>query len=213
MPSHGTLGSASPVAIDPQNHQLRVSEFKNDLKNMDPVRVIRKHITTGGSAVLEASTYYDIRNEVADHFGLHPSAVVLVGSARTGFSLKPAKRYEAFGASSDLDLAIVSREKFDEFWDLVFEHLQSNRLWAKTKRYQRFLRELFMGWIWPRRLPPGPQFRHAVEWVEFEDRLGRERFRGLRSVGARLYRTWERLEAYQAIHVRACVHALHQEKQ
>jgi hypothetical protein len=200
------------MAFDQIAHQARVNEFKNDLSTLEFIRVVRKHITTGSSAVLAPSVYYELRDEVADHFKIHPSAVVLIGSGRTGFSLKPSKRFEAFGDASDLDLAIVSREKFDEYWDLVFAHWQSNRLWSRTRRYRHFLRELFKGWIWPRRLPPGPRFKKALEWVEFEDRLGRERFRGLRSVGARLYRTWDRLEAYQAIHVRQCLHAIEQEK-
>jgi hypothetical protein len=200
------------MAMDQATHQSRVTQFLDDLRNLDMIRVIRKHITTGTSAVLEESTYSDLRSEVADHFKIHPSAVVLIGSGRTGFSLKPTKRYVAFGDSSDLDFAIVSKDKFDEYWDLVFEHWQSNRFWGGN-RYPRFLRELFKGWIWPRRLPPGRDFKQAMEWVEFEDRLGRERFRGRRSIGARLYRTWDRLEAYQAIHVRQCLQALEREKQ
>src|SRR5262249_15813759 len=115
------------MAMDQGEHSTRVTEFKNDLRNLEAIRVVRKHITTGSSAVLDESKYYELRNEVAGHFGLHPSAVVLIGSGRTGFSLKPNKRYVAFGDSSDLDLAIVSREKFDEYWDLVFEYCRSNR--------------------------------------------------------------------------------------
>ncbi len=196
------------MAVEPNDHLRRVTEFQDDLRRMEPIKVIRKHITTGGSAVLTEGVYYELRNEVADHFGLHPSEVVLVGSCRMGFSLKPYKRYEPFGASSDVDLAIISREKFDEYWDLVFRYWRSNRVWSRTKYYRAFLRDLFKGWIWPRWLPPPREFREALAWAEFEDRLGRERFRRLRSVGARLYRSWERLEAYQAIHVLDCKRTL-----
>jgi hypothetical protein len=189
------------MVVNPIDHHRRVEEFQHDLQHMDPVKVIRKHITTGPSAVLPEAMYYELRDEVADHFKLHPSKVIVVGSCRTGFSLKPNKRYQPFGDSSDVDIAIISRERFDAYWDLVFQHWRSTSLWAKTKRYRVFLGELFKGWLWPRRLPPSRHFQEAVEWVEFEDRLGRQCFRGLRSVGARLYRSWERLEAYQAIHV------------
>jgi hypothetical protein len=195
------------AASDP-GHQRRVTEFKNDLRAMDLTRLIRKHITTGGSAVLADSTYYELRNTIADHFKLHPSAVVLVGSGRLGFSLKPTKRYEPFGHSSDLDFAVVSGEAFDLYWDRLFNHWRSDRIWSRTRRYRAFLRELFKGWIWPRWFPPSPTFREALDWVEFEDRLGRESFRGRRSVGVRLYRSWERLEAYQSIHVIDCRTAL-----
>ena len=196
------------MAGDVSDHERRVTEFKADLERMDAIQVIRKHITTGGSAVLPDATYYELRNQVADHFGLHPSAVVVVGSCRLGFSLKPVKRYAPFGETSDVDLAIISRDKFDGYWDLVFDHWRSNRIWSQTKQYRAFLADLFKGWIWPRRLPPDRTFREAREWVEFEDQLGRDHFRGLRSVGARLYRTWERLELYQAIYVLKCKNAL-----
>jgi len=189
------------MAVDRIDHDHRVAEFQHDLQHMDLMKVIRKHITTGSLAVLPEAEYYALRDEVADHFKLHPSKVIVVGSCRTGFILKPSKRYEPFGDSSDVDIAIISQERFDAYWDLVFQHWRSTPLWAKTKRYKTFLSELFKGWLWPRRLPPSPHFRETLEWVEFEDRLGRQHFRGLRSVGARLYRSWERLEAYQAIHV------------
>lgn len=196
------------MAEDQDKHEARVREFQSDLRALDLTKVIRKHITTGPSAVLADGTYYELRNQVADYFDLHPSAIVVVGSCRMGFSLKPQKRYARFGDSSDVDLAIISREKFDFYWDLVFAHWQADRIWSKTKRYRIFLSELFKGWIWPRCLPPSHKFRQALEWVEFEDRLGRERFRGLRSVGARLYRSWDRLEAYQSLHVSDCKQVL-----
>jgi hypothetical protein len=198
------------AASDP-GHQHRVTEFKNDLREMDLTKLIRKHITTGGSAVFTDSIYYELRDTIADHFNLHPSAVVLVGSGRLGFSLKPTKRYEPFGASSDLDFAVVSGDAFDLYWDRLFNHSRSDRIWSGTKRYKSFLRELFKGWLWPRRFPPSPTFREAVAWVEFEDRLGRESFKGRRSVGVRLYHSWERLEAYQSLHVIDCRTALSRE--
>jgi predicted nucleotidyltransferase len=194
--------------METEEHQRRVAEFQVDLRQLDAITIVRKHITTGTSAVLNDGTYYELRNEVADYFRLHPSEVVVVGSCRTGFSLKPTRRYAAFTEASDVDLAIVSRTRFDAYWDLVFDHWRAYRPWSKTRTYRVFLKELFKGWLWPRRLPPQRHFAEALAWVEFEDHLGRSRFNGLRSVGARLYRSWDRLEAYQAIHVVECKNAL-----
>ena len=194
--------------MDHSDHDRRVAEFKADLAQMDLIGVVRKHITTGRSAALDDGAYYDLRNEVADHFRLHPSAVVVVGSCRTGFSLKPNKRFAKFTDASDVDLAIISTTKFEVFWDLAFDHWRARRLWPNRGTYNRFLKELFRGWLWPRRLPSDREFAEALAWVEFEDKLCRTRFHGLRSVGARLYRSWDRLEAYQAIHVLKCKNAL-----
>jgi hypothetical protein len=196
------------MAAFENEHADRIALFQSDLRDLDIFKVIRKHITTGPSAVFTDDAYYELRNEVADHFRLHPSAVVLVGSGRTGFSLSPNKRYRPFSDSSDVDIAIISRQAFDSYWDLVFEHWRADRYWAQTIRYRKFLRELFKGWLWPRHLPPPTHFEEARKWAEFEDRLGKRRFRGIRSVGARLYRSWHRLEAYQSIHVADCKNAL-----
>jgi hypothetical protein len=196
------------VIIDAQAIQARIVEFKDDLGRIDLIQVVRKHITTGPSVVLQEATYYDLRDQVARHFKIHPSAVVVVGSCRTGFSIKPTKRYALCAETSDVDLAIVSRDRFDHYWDLVFDYWRARRLWFKPRAWQSFLRELFKGWIWPRWLPPSRHFQEATDWVEFEDQLTRDHFKGRRSVGARLYRSWERLEAYQSVHVIKCKDAL-----
>lgn len=77
------------MPLDAQELERRVIAFKLDLGQMETIDVIRKHITTGGPAVFADAAYYDLRNEVAHHFDLHPSSVVIVGSCRVGFSIKP----------------------------------------------------------------------------------------------------------------------------
>jgi hypothetical protein len=196
------------VEIDTEAIRVRVVEFQDDLTRMDLIQVVRKHITTGPSVVLQEATYYDLRSQIASHFQIHPSAVVVVGSCRTGFSIKPHKRYAVCADTADVDVAIVSPEQFDAYWELVFDRWRAGQIWFRARKRRRFLHDLFKGWLWPRSLPPSRQFDEATAWVEFEDQLTRDFFRGRRSVSARLYRSWARLEAYQSVHVIECLDAL-----
>lgn len=172
---------------------------------MNPTELIRKHITTGEPAGIDGEAYFVLRNVVADEFELHPSAVVLVGSSRMGFSIVPKKRYRKVRAHSDLDLALISSERFDRYWDDVFAYSLVAPAWKHSPEYQQFVKMLFAGWIDPRGLPSVPRFERTVQWTDFFDRLMRSRQFGRRRITARLYRTWSRLEAYQEKAVRQCM--------
>jgi len=190
---------------DADELDARVERFCSDLKTMNPKEVIRKHITTGTPVELTNDLYFMLRSRIAVEFDLHPSAVVIVGSCRTGFSIAPEKRYRAAKPDSDLDVALVSLERFDQYWDAVFAYAAQDRAWRETKRFKRFVRMLFDGWIEPRGLPNVRRFEQATRWSRFFDQLMQSREFGPRGISARLYRTWSRLEAYQEKAVRLCM--------
>jgi hypothetical protein len=192
------------MSTESTKHLSRVERFRLDLAALDVRELVRKHITTGMPVEIAAEDYYELRRLVAKEFGLHPSAVIVVGSCRTGFSIAPKKRYRPARAGSDLDVALVSPEQFRRYWDAVFEYARSDVAWKKTQRYKQFVGMLFSGWIDPRGLPPSPRFAEAHRWVAFFDGLMQSRRFGPRGISARLYRDWERLEAYQEIAVFSC---------
>jgi len=156
-------------------------------------------------AAMHPDKYYELRRDVASQFELHPNAVILVGSSRMGFALKPEKRYQPAHTGSDLDLALVSADRFDDYWDRVFLFARSDMVWRKSKEFRQFAWFLFNGWIDPRGLPPVPRFAKAKEWVTFFDELMRSRRFGQRRITARLYRTWDRMESYQEKMIRLCI--------
>lgn len=206
--------------MDIQNTSNLVSAFKSDLiMRGDGAAVIRnviqKHITTGDPVAITQQQYFELRRRVAVEFELHPSAVVLVGSCRLGFALKKKppsnRRFEPCGPSSDLDVAVVSAELFDHFWDAVFECVWRQRDWSMGEG-AKFTRDLFNGWFTPDNLPNMPQFARARKWAEFFDSINRERMFGFRRMSARLYRSWHRLEAYQEHMVRACKNELEDDR-
>ncbi|HUY36829.1 MAG TPA: hypothetical protein VMV69_29185 [Pirellulales bacterium] len=167
--------------------------------------VIRKYITTGMPVAMTEDIYFGLRSTIAGEFDLHPSAVVLIGSSRTGFSIAPRKRYRAARPNSDLDVALVSSERFDHYWDEVFAYSATEGAWKRSPEYRHFVRMLFNGWIDPKGLPNVPRFERATRWTNFFDTLMQSRRFGPRRITARLYRTWSRLEAYQEKAVRKCI--------
>jgi len=181
-----------------------ISRFQSDLASLAPQDVIRKHITTGMPVSLSGEEYFKLRNQIADEFKLHPSAVILVGSCRMGFSIAPKKRYREATQDSDLDMALVSLERFDHYWDAVFAYSTTDSAWKGSSQYKTFVRMLFHGWIDPRGLPNVPRFEQATRWTEFFDNLMQSRQYGRRRITARLYRTWSRLEAFQEKAIRQC---------
>lgn len=188
-----------------RGYAARVEQFCADLKVLNTKEVTRKHITTGLPALLNEDQYFTLRSVIADEFDVYPSEVVLVGSCRMGFSIAPRTAYREAHSASDLDIAIVSQERFDDFWDGVFTYATSNIEWKGSNEHKEFVRMLFNGWIDPRGLPNVDRFKQATRWTSFFDGLMQSRQFGSRRISARLYRTWMRLEAYQEQSVRKCV--------
>jgi len=182
-----------------------LQKFQSELTALPSEEIIRKYITTGMPVHLSEDDYFNLRKVIAHEFKLHPSSVVLIGSCRLGFSIAPKKRYRLARPDSDLDVAIVSAEQFDVYWDAVFSYSVANRGWTYGKSYDRFLKMLFSGWIDPRGLPNVARFKEAADWANFFDGLMQSRKFGPRRITARLYRNWSRLEAYQDVAVRKCL--------
>lgn len=190
-------------------HGALVDEFKTSLLAHDLTDVIRRHITTGEPVALKGEEYFRLRRVVAHEFSLHPSAVVVVGSCRLGFTLKKVRghSYRPLRNDSDVDVAVVSTSLFEMMWDAVFAVTYANRNWP-LERGNRFTRDLYSGWIAPGSLPASPPVEPIVRWSEFFERLTRERICGLRTISGRLYRTWDRLEAYQRFMAQRCLNEL-----
>ena len=192
------------MADNQRIHRRRVDQFKKDLSTLSVHDVIRKYITTGTPVGLSESLYFELRREISNEFGIHPSSVIIVGSRRTGFSIVGYKRYREFRNGSDIDVSIISQTKFDFYWDEVFKYSQSDLTWLKSKGHYDFKKMLFDGWIDPTGLPAVNRFIEETRWQEFFDGLMQSRKYGNMRISARLYRNWERLEEYQKKMVLEC---------
>ena len=208
-----------PVAEDDPEHAARVDAFQIAVREQagrpeGRISIVRRFITTGPPVGLHTNAYYRLRSEGASLYDLHPSAVVVVGSCRTGFSISKKEfkpRYRPFNQDSDIDVAVVSASLFDRFWEAVLAGLPSpdwaiSAIGTKGHREQphHLARDVFNGCVIPERLIAVRSVEQASEWVKKFDEISRSRAYGNLKVRGRLYRTWTRLESYQSIMVTEC---------
>lgn len=194
----------------------RIKTFKEELLSSDPEYFLRKNIIFGESYWLENTLYYELKQEIASKFDLHPSCVFMVGSGKLGFSLsekiirdretnditerKP--RFRAFCEESDLDIAIVSPVLFNMYWRQVFKYSQNKPFWPKKKLFKEYM---FEGWMRPDKLPPSVGlFQIQRDWFEYFSELTVSGKYGDFSITAGLYNDWEFLENYQLKSINEC---------
>ncbi len=185
--------------------EKRLNKFKKDLTKLTPIQVVRKHIIFGGCCELSQQKYFELRSEIADYFGLHSNEVLVVGSAKLGFSVAPTKRFREFCDESDIDVAIVSSTLFDQIWQDVFNYRYEGSFWPE---YNQFANYLFRGWIRPDKLPPSPMFSLRETWWNFFQSVTRSERYGDYKIRGGLYRSYFFLENYQKISIQRCIKSL-----
>lgn len=152
---------------------------------------LRERILGGECRMLEAAQQANVRQSVADHFSIHVNHVIIVGSAKLGYSVSPEKSLKAFDDQSDVDVAIVNPKLFEKYWLDMYQAKRAMVEWPTVGDARKYL---FQGWIRPDKLPL-LEIRNT--WFDF--------FAGLQStdqcspypVRGGLYFNHEFLEYYQ----------------
>lgn len=186
------------LSYDESIIEARIAQFRYDLQTKSVVDVVRKYTTFGNSYIFDEETYFQLRSQIADHLGIHPSEVVMVGSAKLGFSIKPQKRYMHFTAESDVDMAVISPHLFDVMWQQVLEYSLSGVYYPKKSEFQEYL---FQGWIRPDKLPNHRKFKTNQDWWDFFRHLTNN-YR--RKISGGVYKSWYHFEMYQSKAVEKC---------
>ena len=122
-----------------------VSRFRTELRLRAARDMCRRFVIFGSCMQLDDDNYYDLKAAVADQFEIHPNEIIVVGSAKLGFSIAPTKRYRPFGETSDIDVAIVSPLLFDDVWHEVLQYLELRKVMGKPTR----VFQLFCPWMGP----------------------------------------------------------------
>lgn len=93
---------------------VTLKETYRSISQQDQFGILRLLITEGIPFVYKSNplAYEVIRSFLAERFHIHPKEIVLVGSARVGYSLSKLKWGNPFSDKSDLDFAIVSEFLF-----------------------------------------------------------------------------------------------------
>jgi len=190
-----------------------LARFKSDLSTLPADEVYRRYVLPDTCMGLIDVDQRSLREKIATKFEVDVAKVVIVGSAKLGFTLMPKNRgyrpaFSKFSENSDIDVAIISDVLFDQIWKQCFE-FWDNSGYAKSPSYwdeaQSFRNYIFRGWLRPDKLPAEGKYRYKKDWFSyFKRQLPNERAAGDYSVNAGVYREEYFLEAYQKISINQC---------
>ena len=182
--------------------------FKKDVLDLPAIEVVRKYITYGDTYILDHDKYYSLKQKVSNHFDIHPSEVIIVGSGKMGFSIAenttsspPKIRYRNFGNDSDIDVAIVSQALFEKIWQEVYNYYIEKGMWSRKDKFEEYF---FRGWLRPDMFPLSKNFPVCEEWWTFFQALTSSNEFGFYKISAGLYKSWFFLEKYQSGAVEQC---------
>lgn len=178
--------------------------FRESLLIHDPLAVVQRYITSGNCLMLPEAQYTELKQHVSSQFLIHHSNILVVGSAKLGFSIAPQKRWKRFNDQSDVDVAIVSQELYLSVWREVSSLVEADPL-ISWDREKSFLKYMLRGWIRPDLLPRSPALPRADEWFEYFRSLTASGVCGNYKISAGLYYDIHFLESYQSRAVAAFI--------
>jgi hypothetical protein len=185
-------------------------EFAALLTTENIEELVRDVLFQGVPYVFEDApeTWAGLRGRVAEGLNCQEEEILVIGSAKMGYSLAPRKFGRPFTEHSDIDVIVISPGLFDEIWLSVIRwHYRrryrlppTDRAWDKKRR-----NDLYWGYLNPtgfqyrtlsrsRQLQPAK--RVSVTWFNVFQGLGRVPSFAGRRVGGRLYRSWDHAISY-----------------
>lgn len=195
------------MAVD----QAYLTAFKADLAALSADAMFAKYIAPEVCYGLPNIDQLALRQAVANRFNLALANVMIVGSAKIGFTLtyKEAKNateedrppFSPFSDQSDVDVAIISDALFDEVWKQSFEfwhtsgYSKADRYWPRGKNFRDYF---FRGWMRPDMLPNEASIQIKNDWFEFFRSVTNAGYAGEFPIKAGLYRERYFLERYQS---------------
>lgn len=195
--------------------------LRTDLVSSMPIeQIFQKHLIDGPSYFFKEhrekpNEEYELRHDLSKSLEISINDIVIVGSAKLGFSVKTANfhkfdyKYSCSGNRndrSDIDVAIVNRKLFEAIAERIFHMSRhfDNR-WIEeywkinpfnrrpTDLFPKYTKYLAQGWLRPD-LMPGTWLAHA-DWMNICNNWYKKLDNRRVSVG--FYSDWTYLKHYQ----------------
>lgn len=179
-----------------------VEEFKSKLLGKDGVEVVSSEYLFSSKVWFFAQKFsnekqyeqYDLfKSYFSKHLKLALNDVAIVGSAKTGFSLAPAKDFRTFREESDIDIAIVSPKIFRDSWDAYLHLKSTNRLPGQKS----IARDIFRRFVTLKNPPAGSKF--FEDWSKLVDPFKKDlqlTFGIPNEINYRIYKSWDDARTY-----------------
>jgi hypothetical protein len=175
-------------------------EFIADLQKEKPEWVVSKWILERPTPYFfqkDHLAYIQWKNQLATKLGVDPHSIIVVGSANIGFSLNPDKNWKSFDDESDIDIAIISSDHFQQAWYFL-RHIKPAERYRLSKEMQTVITshettyvycgaiaaEMILGL-----LPFGEKWMAGIGEMNKESPLGH-------TIGLRIYKDIESLRDY-----------------
>jgi hypothetical protein len=176
----------------------RLQAFQQDLKNRDALDLFQTWVLRGVPVVYTDDVYQRLKKTIATRLSLNLVDVIMIGSAKLGFSLTSAPRFKLFSGTSDVDISIISPRLFEELWN------QAHRFSTALRNPNDFYENLFLGRIHPNTVAPSNDTFRFRELQELQDYLNQQAVYGRNSKHILVLRSWEVFQRTQCEVIEAC---------
>lgn len=196
---------------------MKKEEFITACESQKPDIVVQQYLIEGSSYFFDEfrnGEEFQFKKDIASSLGVHIRDIVIVGSGKLGFSIKPIKEnnklvynYNDFdfnfnqdnnNEKSDLDVAIVSSKLFDEQLIDLYAHTQGYSNYGYNNSLQKvdFANYILKGWLRPDKVPNDYSINSEVVKVQqyYKTLIGRK-------VNIGLYKSWYFFENYHQSNV------------
>jgi len=186
---------------------MLLAKFKDDCIHLKSDSIVQRYLIEDSSYFfqkIEIGKEYDFKKEIASILNIHIREIVIVGSGKLGFSLKPDASnlglylFKEFDYNfknnisekkSDLDVAIVSSFLFDKEIKNLYDHTDFYKnAWSNRNSLAKYV---LMGRLAIRFLPVDFQFTKEILEVQ-------EKYKMLygREINLEIYKSWHYFETY-----------------
>jgi hypothetical protein len=179
---------------------MKKEDFIDICRTLKPDIIVQKHIIEDETfffSMIVKGKEFDFKKDIASILGVHIRDIVIVGSGKLGFSLKPDNAEEGlflfkdfdFNKKSDLDVGVISSELFDKEMKNLYDFMGFHKsLWDTRNSFAKYT---LKGRIAIRFLPPSFNLTDEVKKVveKYKMDYGRE-------INIEIYKSWHYFETY-----------------
>jgi hypothetical protein len=186
---------------------MNLTSFKKDCINTNSDTIVKQHIIEGSSFFfdrIEVGKEFQFKRDISSILRVHIREIVIVGSGKLGFSLKPYKSepglylYKEFDYDfvnkistkrSDLDIAIISSTLFDSEIKNLYNYTEYHKnSWSNKSSFAKYS---LKGKLPIRFLPNDFFMTKEIKSVQekYQMEYGRE-------VNIEIYKSWYFFETY-----------------